>query len=450
MQKRGLSINDRYALAFAQGYNRQADLAPVFRSSSSLENPSVDLWKALTGYTPGSGRPAVNDESALSIVAVYACSRVLSSALASLPVGLFRSETVDGKRQTMPADNRPEHDLIARTPSELYTSFTFRSTLQFHLCLRGNAYALILRNGRGGATELRILHPDDVRPFFDQNTGKLYYEVLPNAALGYPGERRILYPSEILHIKNMSADGIVGRSPIQVHRDTIAIGLSNRNYLLKIHDEGGRVRGALKHPGKLGSEGVTSLRSNFKEAINTGQFPVLENGVEFQAISLTPADAEFIRTHNLTALDICAIYGVPPHKIAILDRATFSNIEHQAIEYTQETLLPTVKNWEPELDRKLLPFNIRADHYYRFNLEGRMRGDTLSRYRAYAIARQWGWKSADDIRELEHENPLPDGQGEMYLSPMNMVPAGEYNDMGDPDSDQQNEPDNGNKTSSPA
>src|SRR5690606_21897558 len=148
-----------------------------------------------------------------------------------------------------------------------------------------------------------------------------------------------------------------------------------------------------------------------------------ENGVEFQAISLTPADAEFIRTHNLTALDICAIYGVPPHKIAILDRATFSNIEHQAIEYVQETLLPTVKNWEPELRRKLLPIDLQKDHFYRFNLDGRMRSDLLSRYRAYAIARQWGWKNADDIRELENENPLPDNQGKLYLPPLNMVPA---------------------------
>jgi HK97 family phage portal protein len=138
---------------------------------------------------------------------------------------------------------------------------------------------------------------------------------------------------------------------------------------------------------------------------------MLQNGVDFKALSLTPADAEYIRTHNLTAIDICSIYGVPPHKIAILDRATFSNIEHQGIEYVQETLLPIVKNWEPELKRKLLPQDLKKNHHYRFNLEGRMRGDTISRMRAYAIARQWGWLSADEIRELENMNPLPDSQG---------------------------------------
>lgn len=426
--QRGLSINDRYALAFAQGYNRHQDLAPQFRSgTSSLENPSVDLWRALAGYAPGERKP-VNEETAMTLAAVYACNRVLATAFASLPVGLFRTETIDGKKQTIPADNRPEHTLVAESPSDLYTSYIFRHTMAIHLGLRGNAYARIYRNGRGGAVELQIRMPDNVRPFFDTK-GRLWYEITPNAALGYPGEREIITPDEILHIKIMSTDGIVGRSPIQAHRDTIGIGLSNRDYVLNIHANGGRVRGTLKHPGKLTAEEVTGLRDNFVTAVNTGKFPVLQSGVEFQAISLTPADAEFIRTHNITALDVCAIYGVPPHKIAILDRATFSNIEHQGIEYVQETLLPTVKNWEPELKRKLLPFELQRNHHFRFNLDGRMRGDLLSRYRAYAIARQWGFKNADEIRDLENENPLPDGQGELYLSPLNMVPADQIDNL---------------------
>lgn len=430
-----LSINDRYALALASGYNRHQDLAPLFRSSS-LENPSVDLWRALAGYAPGERKP-VNDETAMTLSAVYACNRVLATAFASLPVGLFKNRTVGGKKETTPADNRPEHYLVADNPSELYTSYIFRHTMALHLGLRGNAYARIFRDGRGGARRLHILHPDYVRPFFYKNN--LYYEINPNAVMGYDFEREVVKPEEILHVKIMSVDGIVGRSPIQAQRDTIGIGLSNRDYVLNIHANGGRVRGALKHPGKLTAETVNSLRDNFKGAVNTGEFPVLEGGVEFQAISLTPADAEFVKTHNLTALDICAIYGVPPHKIAILDRATFSNIEHQAIEYVQETLLPTVKNWEPELRRKLLPVDIQKDHFFRFNLDGRMRGDLLSRYRAYAIARQWGWKNADDIRELENENALPDGQGELYLTPLNMVPADLVEDQfanNDPDNQQ--------------
>lgn len=398
----------------------------------SLENPSSWLLELVNGGSNSLAGPTVNDETALTLAAVYACNRVLSTAFASLPVGLYRSQD----NQTFPASNRAEHALIAEEPSELYTSYVFRSTLQFHLGMRGNAYARIYRDGRGGARELRILHPNFVRPFLYK--GALYYEVSPNPAMGDTASNtEILTAQEVLHVKNMSSDGINGRSPIQVHRDTIGIGLSNRNFVSDIHKNGGRVRGALTHPGKLDPEQVANLRSGFVSAINEGKFPMLQNGVDFKVLSLTPADAEYIRTHNLTALDVCSIYGVPPHKIAILDRATFSNIEHQGIEYVQETLLPIVKNWEPELKRKLLPKELKSNHHYRFNLEGRMRGDTISRMRAYAIARQWGWMNADEIRELENMNPLPDQQGEIYLSPLNMVPAGQYVDMSE-DEDPEN------------
>ncbi len=388
---------------------------------SNLSNPAPWLLELMGGGSYSSSGPAVNDESALTLAAVYACNRVLSTAIASLPIGLYRSED----KKTIPATNRPEHALVSDEPSELYTSYTFRSTLQFHLGLRGNAYARIYRDGRGGARELRILHPNYVRPFL--YNGRVFYEVTPNPAMGDTETASITLPAEdVLHIKNMSTDGICGRSPIQVHRETIGIGLSNRNFVSDIHKNGGRVRGAITHPNKLDEEQVEQLRTGFINAINSGKFPILQNGVDFKALSLTPADAEYIRTHNLTAIDICSIYGVPPHKIAILDRATFSNIEHQGIEYVQETLLPIVKNWEPELRRKLLPINLKASHHYRFNLEGRMRGDTISRMRAYAIGRQWGWLNADEIRELENMNALPDGQGEIYLTPLNMIPAGEY------------------------
>lgn len=422
-----LSINDKFAAIRQANGGSLPDNIQEKRASSSLSNPAPWLLDLLGGGSYSSAGPTVNDETALTLAAVYACNRVLSTAFASLPVGLFRSED----KQTFPASNRPEHSLIAEEPSELYTSYIFRATLQFHLGLRGNAYARIYRDGRGGARELRILHPNYVRPFM--HNGALYYEVTPNKTMGDNAatSTEILTSMEILHVKNMSSDGIVGRSPIQVHRDTIGIGLSNRNFVSDIHKNGGRVRGALTHQSKLTTEDVNSIRSGFIAAINDGKFPMLQNGVDFKALSLTPADAEYIRTHNLTALDICAIYGVPPHKIAILDRATFSNIEHQGIEYVQETLLPIVKNWEPELKRKLLPQDLKRNHHYRFNLEGRMRGDTISRMRAYAIARQWGWLNADEIRELENMNPLPDGQGEIYLSPLNMVPAGQYVDLND-------------------
>jgi HK97 family phage portal protein len=407
VRMQGITINDRYRL------QREAQ----FRSgNSTLDQPAQWLLDIFGGNVSKSGVP-VNDESALTLSAVYACNRILSDSIASMPVGLFRQ--ADGG-DVAPATARPENRLIAVEPSDLYTSYTFRSTLQFHLGMRGNAYARIFRDGRGGARELRILRPNLVTPFWYK--GKLYYEILPDNISGYPAEREVLSPDDVLHIAALSTDGVIGRSPISVLRDTIGIGLGNRDYIASIQKNGGRLRGLLKHPNKLGTEQVASLRENFKNAIQQGQFPILENGVEFSSVSLTPADAEFINTAKLTTQDIARVYRIPPHMIGDLERATFSNIEHQSIEFVKNTLLPWIKNWEQELNRKLLPYNLRETHFFRFNVEGMLRGDIRARMEAYTKAIQWGILNRDEVRELENRNRIPDGLGEVFLTPLNMAP----------------------------
>ncbi len=422
MQQHGhLTINERYRL------QREAQ----YRSgeTSGLENPSSWLFNVFAGGYSKSGI-AVNDESALTLSAVYACNRILSDSLASLPVGLFRS---DPSGNIIPASNRAENRLIATSPSEFYTSYNFRSTLQFHLGMRGNAFARILRDGRGGARQLRILHPNLVTPFWYQ--GKLFYEVQPDTTTGFPEKREILSPDEILHIAAMSTDGVMGRSPITVLRDTIGIGLGNRDYIATIQKNGGRLRGILKHPNKLSPEAITNLRTNFKGAMKDGDFPILENGVEFSSVSLSPADAEFINTAKITMQDIARVYRIPPHMIGDLERATFSNIEHQSIEFVKNTLLPWIKNWESELNRKLLPLDLQDTHFFRFNVEGMLRGDIRARMEAYTKAIQWGILNRDEVRELENRNPIPDGLGEVFLTPLNMAPLTEETITGDPNPD---------------
>lgn len=422
MQQHGhLTINERYRL------QREAQ----YRSgeTSGLENPSSWLFNVFAGGYSKSGI-AVNDESALTLSAVYACNRILSDSLASLPVGLFRR---DPSGNIIPASNRAENRLIATSPSEFYTSYNFRSTLQFHLGMRGNAFARILRDGRGGARQLRILHPNLVTPFWYQ--GKLFYEVQPDTTTGFPEKREILSPDEILHIAAMSTDGVMGRSPITVLRDTIGIGLGNRDYIATIQKNGGRLRGILKHPNKLSPEAITNLRTNFKGAMKDGDFPILENGVEFSSVSLSPADAEFINTAKITMQDIARVYRIPPHMIGDLERATFSNIEHQSIEFVKNTLLPWLKNWESELNRKLLPLDLQDTHFFRFNVEGMLRGDIRARMEAYTKAIQWGILNRDEVRELENRNPIPDGLGEVFLTPLNMAPLTEETITGDPNPD---------------
>lgn len=396
-------------------------------ATSSLENPSSWFIDWASGGYSSSG-VAVNDESALTYAAIYACNRVLADSLASLPVGLFRT-TADG--DIMPAYKRAEHKLVAVNPSgdsNLYTSHTFRSTLQFHLGLRGNAFARLLRDGRGGVRKMRIIHPSLVRPFF--SNGELFYEVGQDTT--FNTEREILLPDEILHLAALSTDGINGRSPISLLKDTIGIGLGNRDYISKIQKRGGRVEGFLKHPNKLTTEQVDGLRTNFKGAMQRGDIPLLENGAEYTAVSLTPNDAEFINTHKLTVRDIASVYRVPLHMIGDLERATFSNIEHQALEFVKHTLLPWIKNWEAELNRKLLPYDLQESHFFRFNVEGLLRGDIKSRMEAYTKAIQWGILNRDEVRALENRNRIPDGLGEIFLTPLNMAPLTEETINADP------------------
>lgn len=422
MQPRGISINDKYRLAFAAGYSREADLGAQFRSAtSSLENPSNWLLNLFNGMESQSGI-SVNDETSQRLAAVYACNRVLADFIGSLPVGLYR-KLPDGGSE--PADRRPEHRLISTNPAPdfgFYTSNTFRETGQYHMGLRGNFIARIYRDGRYTARNLRILHPDFVRPFI--YNGKLFYEVNPNPAWGYDEKRETFSSDDILHIAYLGFDGIRGKNPLEVLRDTIGIGLGNVKYVAQIQKQGGHVRGYLVNPtNKISPEQAAEWRENFKAPLQRGDIPILYGGNEYKSVGLNPHDAEFINTHKLTRNDICSAYRVPPHMIGDLERATFSNIEHQQIEFVQQTMLPIIRKWEAELNRKLLPIDLQGEYYFKFNVNGMLRGDILSRYRAYAIARQWGWQNADEIRSLEDMNPLPDDQGKIYLTPLNMIPA---------------------------
>lgn len=419
MLRRPLTINERYRLQF--GTERRSD------EFSGLENPSKWLFDLLTGGTTTSGA-TVNDTTAMSMAAVYACNRVLCDSIASLPVGLYKHRPGGG---VDPADNRPENELVSNSPSPRYTSFSFRSTLQLHLGLRGNAYARILRDGRGGARELRILNPHNVVPFYFE--GNLFYRLYPETSDEKP---EVLTPMEILHIAGMSKDGVNGISPIQALRETIGLALTNRSNAAKTLGRG-RVDGILKHPNELTLSQANNVRETFVKTIQKGEFPLLQHGLEYQSISLSPQDAEFISTHKLTVRDIAGAYRVPLHMIGDLERATFSNIEHQSLEFVKFSLMPWIKAWEMELNRKVLPVALQSTHFFRFNVEGLLRGDIRARMEAYTKAIQWGILNRDEVRELENRNPIPDDLGQVFLTPLNMTALTEETVNGDPNMDQE-------------
>lgn len=371
------------------------------------------------------GRPsytgvAVNERTALNSVAVFACVRLLSETLASVPLPLYQRVTARSKRRAI---EHPLYSLLHDSPNPETTSFNFREALMGHLALWGNAYAEIdwdMPTGRPKA--LWQLRPDKMT--VKREKGKLwYYYQLPD------GTGAILPSYRVSHIPGLGYDGIIGYSPIHLAREAIGLSLATEEYGARFFGDGCKPGGVLQHPQSLSKEAQDNLRKSWNEMhqglSNQHRIAILEEGMKYQQIGIPPDDAQFIESRKFQRGEIASFFHVPPHMIGDLEKATYSNIEHQAIEFVVYTMRPWFVRWEQVINKKLLGSEERKEYFAEFLIEGLLRGDVETRYKAYATARQWGWMSADDIRELENMDPLPDGQGEIYYMPMNMLPAGE-------------------------
>lgn len=388
----------------------------------SLNNPTTSIsspaaWFIDFGGPPTGSGVAVNEETALAHFAVYACNRVLSESIASLPLVLYR-RLPNG--DVVPAITRPEHRLLAVTPSRFYTSYTYRSTKQLSVGLNGNGYSRIYRNGVGRPTELRILPASLTMPFLYED--RLYYRTVEMDSYGMPGRQIVLGADDVLHVKGLSSDGLIGKNPIQLMRETIGNGLAEAKTIGSMHKNGGRIPGVLKHPGKLTEEQVKDLRNAWKGQYagveNAGSVPILQAGMEFQEIALSPADAQYIESHNVNAYDICGAYRVPPHMIGLLERSTNNNIEHQALEFVKFTMRPMAENYEAEYDRQLLPTEAQGEYFYQHEFDELLRGDMKST--AEYLYRLWGMGAInrDELRRKLNLNKVEGG--EKFFIPVNM------------------------------
>jgi len=358
---------------------------------------------------------AVTPAKALGVSTVFACVNRVAQSVSTLPLKLYRTLPDGGKVE---AREHPLYSLLHDAPNPEMTSGNFRRAVQSHLTLRNNGYALIVRDGTGRVTELWPIEYSDIQVRRDTATGELQY-MLKGAQIS---------ASKILHLRGATMNGILGLDHVSFARDTIALAIALQDNASKFFANGSRPGSILEHPGVLGDDAAKRLRESFerlyKGSENAYRVAVLEEGLKFVSNRTDNSDSQFIESKKQLALEICQTFGIPPHKVGILDNATFSNIEHQAIEYVQDTLMPAITEWEQALNQKLLNEVERRTLSFSFVLDGALRGDTKSRFEAYAIARNWGWMSADDIRALENLNPLPDGIGEIYLQPLNMVEAG--------------------------
>ena len=364
----------------------------------------------------------VNERTAMQMTAVYSCVRILSEALASLPIHVYKYNEQGGKEKAL---NHPLYFLLHDEPNPEMTSFVFRETLMTHLLLWGNAYAQIIRNGKGEIVALYPLMPD--RMMVDRDEfGKLYYEytVSSEDAHTLKGTTVRLKPSDVLHVPGLGFDGLVGYSPIAMAKNAIGLAIAAEEYGSKFYANGAAPSGVLEHPGTLKDPGKVrdSWSETFGGSANSHKIAVLEEGMKYTPISINPNEAQFLETRKFQINEIARIFRVPPHMVGDLEKSSFSNIEQQSLEFVKYTLDPWVSRWEQSMIRSLFSKEEKTSYFIKFNVDGLLRGDYESRMNGYAIGRQNGWMSANDIRELENLDRIPKEKGgDLYLVNGNMT-----------------------------
>ena len=351
----------------------------------------------------------VNQASAMTYSAVWAAVRAISEGVASLPLQVFRRGH-DGSRSK--ANDHPLYRILHDQPNPEMSALTFRETLMGHALVWGNGYAEIVRDKNSGRVQqLWPLDPSQVEPVRDEN-GELFYKY----------GSVIFLPSEILHIKGLSFDGVKGYSVIAQAKNSIGLGMAVEEFGSTFFGQGGKPAGVISVPGKLNSEAIQNMRKSWEDmhatVKNAHRVAILQNGVTYQTIGTPPDDAQWIASRSFQLQEVARWFKIPASKIGA-GAGTYSSLEQDNLAFLQETLRPWLIRWEQEINFKLISSldQLYAEH----NQDALLRGDTAGRSAFYASALSWGWLSRNDVRALENLPPFEGGDA--YMIPRNMDPA---------------------------
>ncbi len=376
----------------------------------------IRLW---IGGQPTNSGVTVSEETALRHITVYSCVRVRSESFASLPLSVYRRRP-SGKGRDEAWDH-PVYELIHAAPNTDMTSLTWRETMNGHLDLSGNCYAIITTNRRGQVIDVYPWDWHLIEPRRNQDTGKIEYH------LNDRGKIEILPPERVFHVPGLGFDGIKGYSIIRLAREAVGVGMASTEFAARFFGQGMNV-GAVLETEKIfkDQEDADFVRRQFEERAgglaNSHRPIILHGGLKFNRIPMPLADAQFIEQIKLNQSQICGLLRVPPHLVADLNNATFSNIEHQSIEYVIFSMLPLITRFEQTMNWKLFTKAERDQGYYvKFNVDALLRGDAKARADALAVKRQNGVINADEWRELDDQNPIGGPAGEAYLVNGNMI-----------------------------
>lgn len=384
----------------------------LFKSRAEPKNSLFGSTYSFFFGSTSSGK-TVNERTAMQTTAVYACVRILAETIASLPLHTYIN-TETGKER---ARDHPLYPLLSSSPNPEMTSFVFRETLMGHLLLWGNSYSQIVRDGRGKIIALYPLLPDKMAVKRSEK-GEIYY------VYNKDGQEYILHAYEVLHIPGLGFDGLIGYSPIAMAKNAIGMALATEEYGAKFFSNGANPGGVLEHPGvvKDPQRIRESWNAVYQGTSNAHRVAVLEEGMKFSPIGIPPEQAQFLETRKYQTEEICRIFRVPPHLVGDLERATFSNIEHQSISFVVHTIRPWLVRIEQSINKSLFTDKEKKKYFVSFVVEGLLRGDYESRMRGYSIGIQNGFMSPNDIRRLENLNPIPSEEGgNTYMVNGNML-----------------------------
>ena len=381
--------------------------------------PSVspELFQSLITSATGESVTATN---AMQISAVFACVRLIASTMATVPLLLYR-RLEDGSSRKERAPEHPLYRVLHDAPNPEMSACEFFEFMTMHLELRGNAYAEIVRNQRGDVQELWPLRPDRMEPRrVEQALVYLYRR--PD------GTSHLFDADEILHLRALPTDGIMGLSVIDQCQESLGLSKASDKFAAKFFSNSAMPSALLNVPeGKaLSAEAKARLAADWRAAYgnldNAQRVAILEHGLSYQQISVTPEQAQFLESRKYNVRDIARLFGVPAHLIGDLEQATFSNIEHQSLEFVMHTIRPRCVRIEQAIRRQCLKDDDQETFFAEFLLDALVRGDLKTRYEAYQIARMNGWMNADEIRAKENMNPIEDGTGEVYVVASNLIP----------------------------
>lgn len=370
----------------------------------------------LGGRTSSSSGQLVTPKSAMALPVLQACVTTLAESVAQLPLDIYKRKS-DGGRES--AQDHPVHDLLRYSPNEWQTPFELREYEQTCAGLRGNSFTLIEQSEKGYPKALVPLKPESVVVYKGEDS-RPYYSI--------DGQQPVS-ARHIHHVRWISFNRYVGLSPIEIHADAIGYAQALKEFSSKSFKHGVALSGVLERPREapaikdqkviddITSEWQTKYGSN-----GNNRVALLQEGTTFKPLSMSNVDAELINALKLSGEDIARIYKMPAPMVGFMDAATYNNVENLQIQFVIYTLMPWVKRHEQAMQRDYLLTKERQTHYIEFNVGGLLRGNQEARYRAYAVARNWGWLSVNDIRRLENLPPIPGG--DVYLQPLNMTAAG--------------------------